>query len=227
MSLPIGVLISGSGTNLQAIIDKIEQGVLDAEIKVVISNTPEAYGLVRAQKHDIPCEVIEHNNFSSRKEHEKRIIEVLNSFDVEVVILAGYMRLLSPFMVRTYPYKILNIHPAILPSFKGTDGQKQATEYGVKISGATVHFVDEHLDHGPIIIQSAVPVYFEDNTETVAERILKTEHRIYPQAIQWLAEDRIKVIDRKVKVEGIGQRPFADLSDIEPCIINPCLEEGF
>ncbi len=226
MPLPIGVLISGTGTNLQAIIDKIEQGILDAEIKVVISNNPSAFGIKRAKKHNIPCEVIDHKKFSSREEHEKKVVEVLESAGVEVVVLAGYMRLLSKFIINRFPNRILNIHPSILPSFKGVEAQKQAFDYGVKISGATVHFVDEDLDHGPIIIQSAVSV-LDDDPISLANRILKTEHRIYPQAIQWIAENRVKIVGRKVEVKDIGKKKLADISDLQPCIINPPLEEGF
>ncbi len=226
MSLPIGVLISGTGTNLQAIIDKIEQGILDAKIKVVISNNPSAFGIKRAKDHNIPCEVIDHRKFPSREDHEKRVVEVLESSGAQVIVLAGYMRLLSKFIINKFSNRILNIHPSILPSFKGIEAQKQAFDYGVKISGATVHFVDEHLDHGPIIIQSAVSVLDNDYI-SLANRILKTEHRIYPQAIQWIAENRIKIVGRKVEVKDLGKKKFADISDLQPCIINPPLEEGF
>ena len=226
MSLPIGVLISGSGTNLQAIINKIEQNVLNAEIKVVISNNPNAYGIERSKKHNIPYEIIDHRLFKSREEHEKKIIEVLKASGVEVVVLAGYMRLLSSVMIKQYANKIINIHPAILPSFKGINAQKQAFDYGVKITGATVHFVDEHLDHGPIIIQSAISIENENDPDAVAQKILKTEHRIYPQAIQWIAEKRVVIEGRKVKIKKAG-KPLADISDLMPCVISPPLEEGF
>ncbi len=198
----LGVLISGSGTNLQAIIDAIERGELSARIRVVLSNNPKAYGLTRAQRHGLPAVVVSHRDFPSREAFDARVVEVLKQQGVELVILAGFNRLLSPLFIRAFPGRIMNIHPALLPSFPGLHAQRQALEYGVRFSGATVHFVDEEMDHGPIIIQAVVPVYSEDTEDDLRERILRQEHRIYPKAIQLYAEGRLRVIGRRVLVQG-------------------------
>jgi phosphoribosylglycinamide formyltransferase-1 len=199
--LGIGVLVSGSGSNLQSIIDHIEKGQIQAEIRVVISNNPDAYALERAKKHGIPSVVVRHQDYPDRDDFDKRMIESLKSFGIELVVMAGFMRVLTPLFLKAFPMKVINIHPAILPSFQGLHGQQKAFEYGVKFSGCTVHFADEGVDTGPIIIQAVVPVYDTDTVETLAERILKEEHRIYPQAIQWYAEGRLEVAGRKVRVK--------------------------
>ncbi len=199
--LGIGVLVSGSGSNLQSIIDHIEKGQIQAEIRVVISNNPDAYALERAKKHGIPSVVVRHQDYPDRDDFDKRMIESLKSFGIELVVMAGFMRVLTPLFLKAFPMKVINIHPAILPSFQGLHGQQKAFEYGVKFSGCTVHFADEGVDTGPIIIQAVVPVYDTDAVETLAERILKEEHRIYPQAIQWYAEGRLEVAGRKVRVK--------------------------
>jgi phosphoribosylglycinamide formyltransferase-1 len=226
MSLPIAVLISGGGSNLQALIDRIEQGTLWARIQVVISNLPGVKGLERAKKHGIPCNVIPESEYPSRQAHDQAIIAVLQKFHVQAVCLAGYMRLIGPEFVQTYPQKILNIHPSLLPSFPGLQAQRQAFEYGVRFSGATVHFVDQELDHGPIIIQAAVALHPEEGPEKAAQRILALEHRIYPQAVQWLAEDRLYIDKGRVHLLST-QRPAAETSTLPPCLINPHLEAGF
>ena len=224
--LPIAVLISGSGSNLQSIIDRIEQNVLHAEIKVVISNKAEAYGLTRAKKHNLPTEVIEHQNFSSREEFDQAMVEVIKAAGAEAVILAGFMRILTPVFIQAFPNKILNIHPAILPSFPGVHGQAQAADYGVRFSGCTVHFVDEKMDHGPIIIQAVVPAFTDDDAGSLGQRILRWEHRIYPQAIEWLAQGRLKIVGRKVEVEN-SPAVFVQVDENEPALVNPGLERGF
>lgn len=201
----IGVLVSGSGSNLQAIVDNAEDGLLDADIKVIISNNPDAYALERAKKHNIPAVVIEHSDFEDREDFDRKMIEVLRSYSVELVVMAGFMRVLSPMFLKAFPMKIMNIHPAILPSFPGLHGQRKAFEYGVKFSGCTVHFADEGVDTGPIIIQAIVPVYDDDTEETLSERILKEEHRIYSQAIQLYAEGKLEVVDRKVRIKDYRQ----------------------
>lgn len=198
--LPIGVLASGSGSNLQSIIDHIERGRLDAEIRVVISNNPDAYALKRAEKHGIPLVVIRHQEFHDRQEFDLKMAETLISADVELVVMAGFMRVLSPLFLQTFPQRVINIHPALLPSFPGLHGQKQAFDYGVKFSGCTVHFADDGIDSGPIIIQAVVPVLDSDTEDTLAERILREEHRIYPQAIQLYAEGRLEIHNRHVKI---------------------------
>jgi phosphoribosylglycinamide formyltransferase-1 len=199
--LKLGVLISGSGSNLQSIIDNIEKGALKAAIKIVISNNPRAFGITRAQKHGLPVAVIKHEAFKTRDNFDAELIRILNSHEVDLVVLAGFMRILTPDFLKAFPKKIINIHPALLPSFPGIHGQKKAFEYGVKFSGCTVHFVDEGIDSGPIIIQSVVPVFEDDTEESLAGRILKEEHRIYPQAIQFFAAGRIKISGRKVRIK--------------------------
>lgn len=203
--VPIGVLISGSGTNLQAIIDAIEAKRLDAVIRVVISNREDAYGLVRAKKHNLPIEILDHRGFSSREAYDQALVEMLQKRQVELVILAGFMRLLSPVFVKAYSNRAMNIHPALLPSFPGLHVQKKAAEYGVRFSGCTVHFVTEGCDEGPIIIQAVVPVFPDDSEETLAARILKEEHHIYPRAIQLYGEGRLRVVGRKVMVENLAK----------------------
>ena len=200
--IDIGVLVSGSGSNLQSIIDHIEDGTLDAEIRVVLSNNPEAYALERCRKHRIPATVVDHRQFSSREEFDRRVIEILKTSGVDLVVMAGFMRILSPEFFRAFPRKILNIHPALLPAFPGTHVQQKAVEYGVKFSGCTVHFADEVVDTGPIIIQAVVPVREDDTADDLAARILKEEHRIYPQAIQYYAEGRIEIEGRKVRIRS-------------------------
>jgi len=198
----LGILISGSGTNLQAIIDNIETGFIPAEIAIVISNNPNAYGLKRAERKNITTKVIIHKNFSTREDFEKELIDTLEEYNVDYVILAGFMR-------------ILNIHPALLPSFPGVDAQKQAFEYGVKFSGCTVHFVTEEVDGGPIIIQAVVPILQEDTPEKLQKRILEKEHIIFPLAIKMLVEDKLSIIDNKVQ----WNVPLENMKDMY--LINP------
>ena len=201
----IGVLVSGSGSNLQSLIDHIEGGRLDAEIRMVISNNPDAFALQRCCKHRLPAAVIDHREFHTREDFDRCVIAKLRAADVELVVMAGFMRILSPEFFRAFPRRIMNIHPALLPSFPGTNVQKKAVEYGVKFSGCTVHFADEGVDTGPIIIQSVVPVYEDDTADTLAARILTEEHRIYPQAIQYYAEGRIEIKGHMVLIRN-GRR---------------------
>ncbi|MFZ3156334.1 MAG: phosphoribosylglycinamide formyltransferase [Smithella sp.] len=201
--LKLGVLISGNGSNLQSIIDHIEKGSLKAIIKIVISNNPDAYGAIRAKKHGIPVVILKHTDFKNKEDFDLELIKILKSNQVDLVILAGFMRILTPAFLKAFSHKIMNIHPALLPSFPGIHGQKQAVEYGVKISGCTVHFVDEGVDTGPIIIQSAVQVLDDDTEETLAARILKKEHMIYPQAIQLFADGKIEIKGRKVLIKNV------------------------
>jgi phosphoribosylglycinamide formyltransferase-1 len=201
--VPLGVLLSGGGTNLQAIIDAIEAKRLDAAIRVVISNRQEAGGLARAKNHNLPAEVLDHKKFSSREAYDEAIVAILKERGVELVVMAGFMRLLSPVLVQAYSNKIMNIHPALLPAFPGLHGQRQAADYGVRFAGCTVHFVNEECDQGPIIIQAVVPAYPDDTEASLSARILKQEHRIYPRAIQLYAEGRLRVAGRKVLVDGL------------------------
>lgn len=205
--VPIAVLISGGGTNLQAIIDAIEAKRLDAKIEIVLSNRADAFGLQRAKKHGLPTEVLDHKSFPSREAYDQAVVERLRGRGVELVVLAGFMRLLSPVFIKAYSNRIMNIHPALLPSFPGLHVQKKAVEHGVRFSGCTVHFVNEECDEGPIIIQAVVPVFPDDTEETLAARILEQEHRIYPRAIQLYAEGRLHVVGRRVLVDGLKKDP--------------------
>ncbi|MGH7852780.1 MAG: phosphoribosylglycinamide formyltransferase [Candidatus Binatia bacterium] len=216
--VPIGVLISGSGTNLQAIIDAIEAGKLDAKIEMVLSNKADAHGLARARKHGIPTEILNHKNFSSREAFDEVVVSLLGGRGVELVVLAGFMRLLSPVFIKAYSNRIMNIHPALLPSFPGLNVQQRAVEHGVRFAGCTVHFVNEECDEGPIIIQAVVPVFADDTGAALAARILEQEHRIYPRAIQLYAEGRLKVVGRKVLVDRLAKEDTQAL-------IQPPLEE--
>ncbi len=196
----LGVLVSGRGSNLQAILDAINADRLTAKIGVVISDNPEANALRRVAGMDIPTAVVERKKFGSKQEFEAAIIEQLDLHHVELVLLAGFMRILSPQFINRFPMRIMNIHPALLPSFPGLDAQEQAIRYGVKVSGATVHFVDEGMDSGPIILQEAVPVEDDDTVTTLAERILHLEHRLYVRAVRLYCEGRIHISGRAVKV---------------------------
>ncbi len=201
----IGVLISGGGTNLQSIIDAIEAHQLDARIAFVLSNKADAYGLVRARKHGIATEVLDHKAFPNREAYDQAVVDLLHGRGVELVVLAGFMRLLSPVFIKAYSNRIMNIHPALLPSFPGLRVQKKALEYGVRFAGCTVHFVNEECDEGPIVIQAVVPVFADDTEETLSARILEQEHRIYPRAIQLYAENRLHVVGRRVVVDGLAK----------------------
>jgi phosphoribosylglycinamide formyltransferase-1 len=209
--LPIGVLISGSGTNLQAIIDAIEAGKLDAKIEVVVSNKANAFGIERARRHGIPTEVLDHRSFSSREAYDEAVVAILRQRRVALVVLAGFMRLLSPGFIRAFASRIMNIHPALLPAFPGLNVQQRAVEHGVRFSGCTVHFVNEECDEGPIIIQAVVPVLPDDTGETLAARILEQEHRIYPRAIQLYAAGRLRIVGRRVVVQGISNTAAHEL----------------
>ena len=200
LKIKLGVLASGRGSNLQAIMDQIDQGKLAAEVSVVISDRQDAYALERARQNNVPVFFVNPTDFATRGDYEGIVINLLEEHQVELVILAGYMRLVGPRLLAAYPHKILNIHPALLPSFPGLHGQRDALEYGVKYSGCTVHFVDHGMDSGPIILQAVVTVLDDDTEETLAARILQQEHLIYSQAIQLYAEGRIKLEGRKVRI---------------------------
>jgi phosphoribosylglycinamide formyltransferase-1 len=202
--LGIGVLISGRGSNLQAIIDAIERGELAAKIAVVVSNKPDAYGLERARIHGIEAMFIASKG-KERSDFEREVAEVLEARGVELVCLAGFMRVLSPYFIRRFKHRIMNIHPALLPSFPGEEAQRQAYDYGSKVTGCTVHFVDEGVDTGPIIIQMPVEVDEGDTVESLSARILEQEHRAYPAAIQLFAEKRLSIEGRRVHVLPAGK----------------------
>ncbi len=196
----LGVLISGRGSNLQAIIDAAEGGETHSHVVVVISNDPGAYGLERAKKHGIAAVVIDNRTFPDKNTYELEIVKVLRQHKVDLVCLAGYMRIVGKVLLSHFAGKMINIHPALLPSFPGLHGQKQALDYGVKLTGVTVHFVDEGCDTGPIILQAAVPVKDDDSEESLSARVLEQEHKLYPQAIRLFAEGKLKIEGRKVKI---------------------------
>ncbi|HID56984.1 TPA: phosphoribosylglycinamide formyltransferase [Candidatus Poribacteria bacterium] len=199
--MKIGVLASGSGTNLQAIIDKLHKNEkVDVQIAVVISDNEHAYALERARKAGIPAVFIDMSRYPTREEFDEAIDRVLRRYGVELVVLAGYMKILQPPFVRKWRNRIMNIHPALLPSFPGTHAVRDALRYGVKITGVTIHFVDEGVDTGPIIAQIPVPVYDDDTEETLHNRIHVEEHKLYPEVIRLYAEGRISVRGRKVRV---------------------------
>lgn len=199
--LTIGVLASGRGSNFQSIIDSINSGFIKARIAVLITDNPEAYAIERAKKHNIESLTISPEDFSGKDSYYSHIAKELKSRNVELVVLAGFMRVVGKPLIKEFQNKIMNIHPALLPSFPGLHGQKQAVDYGVKISGCTVHFVDEGVDTGPIIIQAAVPAYENDTEDSLSERILKEEHKIFPLAIKLFSEGKITVEGRKVIIK--------------------------
>jgi phosphoribosylglycinamide formyltransferase-1 len=194
----VGILISGRGSNMVSLVQAMQGGRVDADPVVVVSNKSKAAGLQKAAELGVPTEIVTKKGLASREAHDEKIVEVLNRYRVELVCLAGYMRLLSPVMVQAFPNRILNIHPALLPSFPGLDAQQQALDYGVKVTGCTVHFVDEECDHGPVVLQAAVPVLDGDTEESLSKRILEQEHRLYPEAVALFFSGRLSVEGRRV-----------------------------
>lgn len=222
--LKIAILASGAGTNAQAIIDKIEAGVLDAEIVLLIANRPGAPVLDRAERRGIPALLIDHTLYADRESFDLAMLRPLAASRCELVVLAGYMRLLSARFLNEYRDRIINIHPALLPSFPGLRGAADALAYGVKLTGPSVHFVEKEMDRGPLIIQGAVPCDASDDLESLSRKIRGVEHRIYPQAIQWLAQGRIRREGRRVFLAD------ADVAKAPPepeTLIWPPLEAGF
>ncbi len=195
----VGILISGRGSNMVALVKAMQQGRIDAEPAVVISNKKSAAGLERARSLGVPAEVVGQKGLE-REEHERLVAQTLHRHRVDLVCLAGYMRLLSPYLVREFPNRILNIHPALLPAFPGLHAQQQALDYGAKVSGCTVHFVDEECDHGPIVLQRAVPVLEGDDEDSLSARILEQEHRLYAEAVGLYFEGRLSVEGRRVRI---------------------------
>ncbi|UGV40463.1 phosphoribosylglycinamide formyltransferase [Methanococcoides orientis] len=201
MTLNIAVLVSGRGSNLQSIIDNIENGYIpDAAIKVVVSDKGDAYALERAKDNGIDAVFVDPSAFGGKKGYEEEVLRKLAKYDIQLVLLAGYMRIIGRDVIEAYKNRMMNIHPALLPSFMGLHAQKQAFDYGVKVAGCTVHFVDEGMDTGPIILQRCVPVLEGDTEDTLADRILEQEHKIYPEAVKLFAEDRLKVDGRIVSI---------------------------
>lgn len=196
----LGILCSGRGSNLASIIEAIERGEIPAEIAVVIADKHDAYALERARAKGIPAVAIVYRDYAERADFERAMLDELHAHGVTLVILAGFMRILSPVFVHAYTGRILNIHPALLPSFPGAHAHRDALAYGVKVSGCTVHFVDEGMDSGPIILQASVPVTEDDTEETLAARVLEQEHRIFPEAIKLYVEDRLRTDGRRVHI---------------------------
>ena len=199
-----GVLISGGGTNLQAILDRVADGSLNCRIPLVISNRPAATGLERARRAGVATRVLEHRGYPSREDYDAALVAALHDAGVELVVLAGFDRIVTRVLLEAFPSRVMNIHPALLPAFPGLHAQRQAIEHGVRIAGATVHFVDDQTDHGPIILQGAVAVGPDDTADTLAQRILQVEHAIYPAAIQLYAEGRLSIEGRRVRIKGEG-----------------------
>lgn len=193
----IAVLVSGRGTNLQAIINAVNRGAIDGKIEIVLSDNPGAYALKRAKRNDIKTRVVNYKNFSSKGEYEQEVMQQLDNYKIDLIVLAGYMRILGSGFIEKYRYRIINIHPALLPAFPGLNAQRQALKYGVKISGCTVHFVDEGMDSGPIILQKAIKVKQSDDEESLSKRILKYEHQLLPRAIQLFAQNKIQILDNR------------------------------
>lgn len=213
--LKLGVLASGGGSNLQSIIDQCQQCQLDAEIVLVLCNNPDAGALQRAEQAGLPHTCINHRDFKDRQSFDQAVISTLQEAGVELVVLAGFMRIISEVFVAAFPQRIINIHPALLPAFPGLHVQKKALEYGARFSGCTVHFVDTGVDTGPIIIQAVVPILDDDTEATLSARILQQEHQIYPKAIQLIAEGRVEIEERRVRI--------AATASTETTLINPPL----
>jgi phosphoribosylglycinamide formyltransferase 1 len=200
----LAVLVSGRGSNLQAIIDSIERNNLAAEISLILSNVPDAYALQRGKKHGLECVFLDPKSFSSRDDYEKQMIELLQTKSIDLVCLAGFMRILGKKFIEAFSEKIINIHPSLLPAFPGLNVQEKALEYGVKFSGCTVHFVNEEVDGGAIILQAVVPILDEDDVQSLSARILEQEHIIYPEAIRLIIEGNLEFSGRRITRKNKG-----------------------
>ena len=208
-SFVIGVLVSGSGTNLQAILDAIAHGQLGAKVGVVVSNVPTAKALDRAKAAHVPAIVVDHKAFPSREAFDAAIVEVLQAHNVDCVVLAGFMRLVTKTVLDAFPNRVVNVHPALLPAFPGLHAQRQALEYGVAVSGCTVHFVDAGTDTGPIIAQAPVPVLDADDEDSLVARILQKEHELLPLVLQWIADGRVSVVQPASGRPRVSVRPWS------------------
>lgn len=228
MTLKLGILASGSGTNAQAMFEAVERGALDADIRLVISNRPGAGVLGRATSNKVSSLCLDHTAFSDRESYDSAVISSFRDAGVDTVALAGYMRLVTPTFLDAFPNRVLNIHPALLPAFPGVHGADDAHAWGVRVSGCTVHFVSNDMDCGPIIVQACVPVMQDETAQELQSRIHVMEHRIYPQALQWLAEERLVLQGRCVRLappRDVAQKPAA--RPPETGFVWPALELGF
>ena len=230
MPLNIAVIASGDGSNFQAIVEKVHAGFLDVAVRVLICNRPGAGVIARAQAFGIPCVLLDHEDksrFSDRVSFDQAMIEAIRQYGADWVVLAGYMRLLTPEFLNAFPDRVLNIHPTLLPSFPGLHGCADALAYGVKIAGATVHFVEEAVDSGPVIIQAAIPIAPGDTLGSITRRIHEIEHRIYPQALQWIATGRLTRMRDNSRTIVIHPAMHSRGYEEPCCLISPPLEEGF
>ncbi len=225
MSLRLAVLASGRGSNLRTILEHISSGRLRAEVCLALSNNPEAGALAHATEFGVPCWAKSHTEFANRAEFDAAMLAEIKKAGAEAVVLAGYMRLISPEFLQAFPGRVLNIHPALLPSFPGLHGGRDAVDYGVRISGCTVHFVEEDMDRGPIIIQAAVPLLAHEEESDLMGRIHALEHRIYPQAIQWLAEGRLRSEGRAVHLLPPAADKTVRTVEEKGCLISPPMED--
>ena len=205
MTIALGVLVSGSGSNLQAIMDRVADGSLDADIRIVIANNKDALGLERARLAGLPTAVVLHRDFPAREDFDRELVRLLLTANAQFVALAGFMRILTREFLTPFAGRVVNIHPALLPACPGLRAQGQQRDHGVRLAGCTVHFVDEEMDHGPIIIQAAVPAFADDDEALLGARILEMEHRIYPQALQWIAQGRVQLRGRQVLVRDASK----------------------
>lgn len=216
-TLPLGVLVSGTGTNLQAVLDAIAGGTLDAKVQLVVSNKPGVLALDRAAKAGVPTCVLPHKGFASREDFDRALVGVLRDAGVEWIVLAGFMRILTPTLLDAYPLRVINIHPGLLPSFPGVDAQAQALAYGVRLTGCTVHFVDSGTDTGPVIAQAAVAVHPGDSRDDLAHRVLHWEHKALVTVLQWISEGRVSVQPahhgERPRVSVNGRMPFFGLAE--------------
>lgn len=224
MALKLAVIASGNGSNLQAILDRISDGALQAEVCLVLSNRPGAYALERARAAGVPALALDHTTYADRESFDHAMVAALQQAGAELIVLAGYMRLLTPVFLAAFPGRVVNIHPALLPSFPGVRGAQDAQHWGVKITGCTVHFVDEEMDHGAVIAQVAVPALPGEPLEDLAARIHAMEHRIYPQVLQWIASGRVHMNGRDVHVHPatVAAAPVDGA-----WLAHPPLEQGF
>ncbi|WP_130472013.1 phosphoribosylglycinamide formyltransferase [Candidatus Magnetaquicoccus inordinatus] len=209
--LRIAVLVSGSGSNLQALIDGCASGLIPGQIVLVLSNNPEAFGIERAKRHQIPTEVVNHRLYANRAAFDQELTRLLEQYEAQLVCLAGFMRVLTAEFTQHFAGRLLNIHPALLPAFPGLHVQQQAIDAGVRFSGATVHFVVPEVDAGPIVVQAVVPVLADDTADSLAARILRQEHRIYPLAVRWFAQGRLSLTGKRVQLRDAQEEREAAL----------------